>query len=434
MSLSSSDSFSNNIFVKSSSKSFTKKNDSISIRKLIGTLTSTMTKSREFNNINIICTINNIKNYEWASYFELTDNTGTLNGYISKIKMKKPLKPNNKISATGTLKIDKYNRISFNVSSYDIIEKDGNNAYKIVKNKLRLNNLLFSRNNKIHDRYFNIGLITSKNAAGLKDSLNILRKNMPFGNIYIYNTLVQGSCMSRSMINQINCANDDKLCDVLLITRGGGAKSDLNWFNDYELAISVINSKIPITCGIGHEIDKTIIDKIVDKSFITPSDAANCLTNGHPNYKKKISKISNNYDKLISSLIKKCNLYKRKESIIKEIILEQKTRYNSIITEYIAKIQNYKQKLQNHQNIIRTDCLNRYFECKQIYAGLLNENNNKIIGYRAKLEIIRNPLMTYPMVIYDGKFVKTKKEFNKIIQKRGRISIMFEDGSICLTK
>ena len=62
-----------------------------------------------------------------------------------------------------------------------------------------------------------------------------------------------------------------RLPDLLVIIRGGGAVGDLAYLNDYELAALVAEQSMPVWVGIGHERDKVILDEVAHTSFDTPS-------------------------------------------------------------------------------------------------------------------------------------------------------------------
>lgn len=66
-------------------------------------------------------------------------------------------------------------------------------------------------------------------------------------------------------------ASYQKLPDLLVIIRGGGAVGDLAYLNDYELAALVAEQPIPVWVGVGHERDKVILDEVAHSSFDTPS-------------------------------------------------------------------------------------------------------------------------------------------------------------------
>lgn len=67
------------------------------------------------------------------------------------------------------------------------------------------------------------------------------------------------------------CDTYQRLPDLLVIIRGGGAVGDLAYLNDYELAALVAEQPVPVWVGIGHERDKVILDEVAHTSFDTPS-------------------------------------------------------------------------------------------------------------------------------------------------------------------
>ena len=109
-----------------------------------------------------------------------------------------------------------------------------------------------------------IAIVTSAQAAALKDVLTTLARRAPHIPIYIYPTLVQGADAPVGIIKAIQRANDDGLAEVMLLVRGGGSIEDLWAFNDEQLAHTIASSDIPIISGVGHETDFTIADFVAD--------------------------------------------------------------------------------------------------------------------------------------------------------------------------
>jgi exodeoxyribonuclease VII large subunit len=122
-----------------------------------------------------------------------------------------------------------------------------------------------------------IGIITSPQAAALKDVLSTLARRAPHIPIVIYPTLVQGPDAPAGIIAALKAANQENAenaVDVILLVRGGGSIEDLWAFNDEQLAYVIASSNIPVVSGVGHETDFTIADFVVDLRAPTPTGAA----------------------------------------------------------------------------------------------------------------------------------------------------------------
>jgi len=119
-----------------------------------------------------------------------------------------------------------------------------------------------------------IGIVTSPQAAALKDILNILRRRHHTANLQIYPAQVQGESAATEVIAGIKYFNRARNVDVIIVARGGGSAEDLAAFNHEGLARAVSDSQIPIISAIGHETDFTIIDFVADLRAPTPSAAA----------------------------------------------------------------------------------------------------------------------------------------------------------------
>ena len=119
-----------------------------------------------------------------------------------------------------------------------------------------------------------IGIITSPQAAALKDVLSTLARRAPHIPIVIYPTLVQGPDAPAGIISALKAANKEKAVDVILLVRGGGSIEDLWAFNDEQLAYAIADSSIPVVSGVGHETDFTITDFVADLRAPTPTGAA----------------------------------------------------------------------------------------------------------------------------------------------------------------
>ncbi|HEV2613314.1 MAG TPA: exodeoxyribonuclease VII large subunit [Gammaproteobacteria bacterium] len=123
-----------------------------------------------------------------------------------------------------------------------------------------------------------IGVVTSPTGAAIHDILHVLNRRFPMIKIIIYPTSVQGASAAAEITQAINTANQQKLCDVLIVGRGGGSLEDLWPFNEESVARAIFNSELPIVSAVGHEVDTTIADFVADLRAPTPSAAAELLS------------------------------------------------------------------------------------------------------------------------------------------------------------
>jgi exodeoxyribonuclease VII large subunit len=119
-----------------------------------------------------------------------------------------------------------------------------------------------------------IGIVTSPQAAALRDILNILRRRHHSASVLIYPAQVQGESAASEVSSGVKYFNRAKNVDVIIVARGGGSAEDLAAFNHEGLARIIASSGIPIISAIGHETDFTIIDFVADLRAPTPSAAA----------------------------------------------------------------------------------------------------------------------------------------------------------------
>jgi exodeoxyribonuclease VII large subunit len=119
-----------------------------------------------------------------------------------------------------------------------------------------------------------IGIITSLQAAALRDVLTTLRLRLPSAPVVLYPAPVQGAGSAEKIAAAIAAASRRAECDVLILCRGGGSIEDLWAFNEEIVARAIAASEIPIVSGIGHETDFTIADFVADERAPTPTAAA----------------------------------------------------------------------------------------------------------------------------------------------------------------
>jgi exodeoxyribonuclease VII large subunit len=155
-------------------------------------------------------------------------------------------------------------------------------AFLKLKEKLSAEGLFDESNKRAIPKHPKaIAVVTSAQAAALKDVLTTLGRRAPHIPVTIYPTLVQGVDAPPAIKKALEAAYDDASqgnIEVILLVRGGGSIEDLWAFNDESLARMIAESPVPIISGVGHETDFTIADFVADLRAPTPTGAAELAT------------------------------------------------------------------------------------------------------------------------------------------------------------
>lgn len=148
-------------------------------------------------------------------------------------------------------------------------------AFEQLKAKLEAEGLFAAeRKRPIPALPSRIGVVTSAQAAALRDILNVIQRRHHSVNVLIYHAQVQGDAASYEVAAGVRFFNQHDNVDVIVVARGGGSAEDLASFNNEALARTVAASEIPVISAVGHETDFTIIDFVADLRAPTPSAAA----------------------------------------------------------------------------------------------------------------------------------------------------------------
>ncbi|MCN4145022.1 MAG: exodeoxyribonuclease VII large subunit [Thiohalomonas sp.] len=148
-------------------------------------------------------------------------------------------------------------------------------AFEQLKHKLQTQGLFAAEHKKpLPVMPHCVGIITSPTGAALHDILNVLKRRFPALPVIIYPAQVQGNEAPEQLLHALHQAQEQDLCDVLIIGRGGGSIEDLWAFNHEQLALAIYDCHIPEISSVGHEVDFTISDFVADVRAATPSAAA----------------------------------------------------------------------------------------------------------------------------------------------------------------
>lgn len=154
-------------------------------------------------------------------------------------------------------------------------------AFERLKKKLAEEGLFNDEHKKPVPRFPDkIGIVTAEGSAALRDMISVAERRYPLAELLIMPAKVQGEGAAEEIAKNIKGFNKRDEIDVIITGRGGGSIEDLWAFNEEVVAREIFASKIPVICGVGHEVDFTIADFVADLRAPTPTAAMEMATPG----------------------------------------------------------------------------------------------------------------------------------------------------------
>jgi exodeoxyribonuclease VII large subunit len=236
---------------------------------------------REYTDVWVEGEISNFRAHDSGHlYFTLKDQNAQLNAVMFRSQARLlRFRPDNGMQVVVRGRITIYEDRGQLQISAEYIEPKGAGALQIafeqLKARLEAEGLFDSARKKpIPALPSRIGIVTSPQAAALRDILNILERRHRSVNVLIFPAQVQGETAAAEVAGGIRHFSKARSVDVIIVARGGGSAEDLAAFNDEGLARTVALSRIPVISAVGHETDFTILDFVADLRAPTPSAAA----------------------------------------------------------------------------------------------------------------------------------------------------------------
>jgi exodeoxyribonuclease VII large subunit len=266
-----------------------------------------------------------------------------------------------------------------------------------------------------------IGIITSPQAAALKDVLSTLARRAPHTPIVIYPTLVQGPDAPAGIISALKAAEKEKVVDVILLVRGGGSIEDLCAFNDEQLAYAIANSSIPIVSGVGHETDFTIADFVADLRAPRPTGAAELAA---PRRDQMLQEL----DAIMHALLQRVSQrVEREAQTLDQLALrlshalpnpdrmrEQINAWQQRLNQaWSVRVESWKRNQSHYQS--QLEMLNPQRTLERGYAVILNKNNEDLHAVRKPSEL--NVKNSYQVRLAEGQADVRFSEVSQIESK-----------------
>lgn len=119
-----------------------------------------------------------------------------------------------------------------------------------------------------------IAVVTSPQAAAWGDIQRTLQQRQPGLTVLLSPATVQGEQAPASIAIALERVAQDGRAEIVIVARGGGAREDLDCFDDERVVRAIATSPMPVITGIGHERDETLADLAADFCAHTPTAAA----------------------------------------------------------------------------------------------------------------------------------------------------------------
>ncbi len=136
-----------------------------------------------------------------------------------------------------------------------------------------------------------IAVVTSPDGAALHDIVAVVRRRRAAVRLVVVPAAVQGDSSRVELLAALRRVAEWGRADVVIVSRGGGAKEDLSVFNDEKVARAVAACPVPIISAVGHEIDVCMCDLVADVRAPTPSAAAEAATRSRAELEAELRRI-----------------------------------------------------------------------------------------------------------------------------------------------
>ena len=366
-------------------------------------------------NISVEGEVSNFKKSGGHLYFSIKDDEAMIKCVVFKsvpISNSLNLSDGQKVVVTGSVMT--YEKGSYYQILCKNVEEVGKGnlfeQFLALKEKLSKEGLFDLENKKPIPRFpKNIGVVTARTGAAVRDIINTLHRRYRIANIYFYPSKVQGVGASEEISEGIRYLDSLEYIDTIIVGRGGGSFEDLNAFNDENLIRTIYNCKKPIISAVGHEVDTMLTDYVADKRAATPTAGAELSSISVDEIKEFLfqaeSKLTKNISELISGekiqfehLKKELEYYNPANRI--NLLKENLENLKKTLDECIVKKFEYNKQLLDFKRqsleIINPDSI-----LKRGYSIVYNDkdeivtsSNNVILNDKLKLKLFEGEIVS----------------------------------------
>jgi len=268
-------------------------------------------------------------------------------------------------------------------------------AFEQLKAKLEAEGLFDSARKKpIPPLPARIGIVTSPQAAALRDILNVLLRRHDTASVLIFPAQVQGEAAALEVTAGIRYFNKVRSVDVIIVARGGGSAEDLAAFNHEGLARAVAGSDIPVISAVGHETDFTILDFVADLRAPTPSAAAELVIRSRFEVDEQLGGLHRRLDKAMryQLLMARQNLTELAQhgafARMMDLIHRREQRLDDVVNRLAHAQRDIFEKQRRRFEALSLAV--RHYDVRRVLAGMKKDLDARTTGI---ISAVRNSLL-----------------------------------------
>jgi len=282
-----------------------------------------------------------------------------------------------------------------------------------------------------------IGIVTSPQAAALRDILNILRRRHQTANVLIYPAQVQGEAAALEVSAGIRYFNKSRSVDVIIVARGGGSTEDLAAFNHEGLARTISTSEIPVISAVGHETDFTIIDFVADLRAPTPSAAAELVIRSRQEIEEQAFGLQSRLEKamryhLLMALQQLTEVTQHRAfARMADLIHRRAQRLDDLVHRLEQAQRGFIEKQRRRFDVLSAAV--RHYDVRRVLAGMSKDLGaqqtaltaafrNLLLGQRVRLERLDTALQALsPLAILDRGYALVFDSSGKLLKDARKV-------------
>jgi exodeoxyribonuclease VII large subunit len=399
---------------------------------------------REYGDVWVEGEISNFRAHESGHlYFSLKDQSAQIRVVMFRSSARLlRFRPENGMQVVARGRVTIYEDRGEMQISAEYLEPKGAGALQIafeqLKAKLEADGLFDSARKKpIPTLPARIGIVTSPQAAALRDILNILQRRHDTANVLIFPAQVQGEAAPLEVTAGIRYFNKTRNVDVIIVARGGGSAEDLAAFNHEGLARTVAASEIPIISAVGHETDFTILDFVADLRAPTPSAAAELVIRSRQEVDEQLEALHQRLGKAVRYhlLMARQNLTELAQhgafGRMMDLIHRREQRADELLNRLAHAQRDILEKQRRHFETLSAAV--RHYDVRRVLSGmkkdldawftaLISATRNSLFERKVRLQRMDTTLQALsPLSILDRGYALVLDASGKILKDASRV-------------